>query len=164
MCGLCLVLTQQPWGPSGLDCRPKTDVSASVCVFMCVFACFSTSVKHVCVEYAYVHSCLRDPNVSITAETPLCQRERTWPTCISLCLLACFSASVSLFLCLLIFINVFDLQTLGVLWTDGYLILYIGIYISPPPCLDIVCAIKHGICVFWGPLCLEKGVFKSWNF
>lgn len=30
-----LVLTQQPWGPSGSDWRPETDVAARSCVFMC---------------------------------------------------------------------------------------------------------------------------------
>lgn len=30
-----LVLTQQPWGPSGSDWRPETDVVPRSCVFMC---------------------------------------------------------------------------------------------------------------------------------
>lgn len=46
------VLTQQPWGPSGSDWRPKTDVPARSCVFtrarMVCLPAQSTCAGHVC--------------------------------------------------------------------------------------------------------------------
>lgn len=107
MCGLRWCWHTSPGVHLGLIVgRKQMFLPVYVCLCVCTCFFFFTTLKHVCVEYVCVHGCLPDPNISITAETPLCQCEPTWPTCISLCLPACSSVSVSFHRRLLIFIFV----------------------------------------------------------
>lgn len=63
LCNYHKIITGHSWRLGlGLDWRPNTDVPVP-------HGWFPRQLK-TCV---YVHSCLPDPNVSITAETPLCQ-------------------------------------------------------------------------------------------
>lgn len=106
----------------------------SVHVCLCVFAWL---LCQLCADKDCVHSCLPDPNVSITAEMPLCQCECTWPTSISL-FSSCSSLSASLNLCLLTFVVVLYVDIFkGVVSSYGSHPMYWYLFVSSSMCWNV---------------------------